>query len=85
LRLRGVHPDDLPEVIRLYRDGWPLDRLAAKFDVAPSTVNNALRKAGVAIRSPGASLVGLKSSTDRTHTEVQICRLRAPLPLRSTP
>jgi transposase-like protein len=46
LRPRGIHPDDLPEVIRLYQDGWALARLAVKFDVSPSTVTNALRRAG---------------------------------------
>jgi Homeodomain-like domain len=53
LRPRGIHPDDLSDVIRLYRDGWPLARLAAKCDVSPSTVTNTLRRAGVPIRRPG--------------------------------
>jgi hypothetical protein len=53
LRSRGIHPDDLPEVIRLYRDRWALARLAVKFEVSPSTVTNTLRRAGVPIRRPG--------------------------------
>jgi lambda repressor-like predicted transcriptional regulator len=53
LRRRGIHPDDLSEVIRLYQDGWALARLAVKFNVSPSAVANALRRAGVPIRRPG--------------------------------
>jgi lambda repressor-like predicted transcriptional regulator len=53
LRRRGVQPDDLPEVIRLYQHGWALARLAARFEVSPSAVTNALRRAGVPIRRPG--------------------------------
>jgi lambda repressor-like predicted transcriptional regulator len=53
LRSRGIHPDDLPEVIRPYEDGWALARLAVKFDVSPSTVTNTLRGADVPIRRPG--------------------------------
>ena len=30
LRPGGIHPDDLPEVIRLYQDGWALARLAVQ-------------------------------------------------------
>lgn len=52
LRPRGAHPDDLPEVIRLYQDDWALAQLAVKFDVSPSTVTNTLRRAGVPIRQP---------------------------------
>jgi DNA-directed RNA polymerase specialized sigma24 family protein len=50
LRRRGIHPDDLAEVIHFYGQGWALARLAAKFDVSPSTVTNTLRRAGVPIR-----------------------------------
>jgi uncharacterized protein (DUF433 family) len=53
MRPRGIHADDLPDVIRLYRDGWSLARLAAEFDVSPSTVTSTLRRAGVPIRRPG--------------------------------
>jgi AraC-like DNA-binding protein len=49
----GVQPDDLPEVVGLYEEGWSMARLAAEFDVSPSTVNRALRKAGASIRRPG--------------------------------
>lgn len=34
LRRRGVCPEDLPEAIRLYEDGWSLARLAVRFDVS---------------------------------------------------
>lgn len=53
LRRRGIQPDDVPEVVRLYQDGWALARLATKFDVSSSTVNRTLRQAGVPIRRPG--------------------------------
>ncbi len=53
LRPRGLQPDELLEAIRLYQDGWSLGRLATEFDVSPSTVNRALRQAGVPIRRPG--------------------------------
>lgn len=49
----GIHPNDLSEAIRLYQSGWSLASVAPKFGVAPSTVNNALRQAGVDIRSLG--------------------------------
>jgi transposase-like protein len=55
LRPRGIQPNDLPEAIRLYEAGWSLARLAAEFDVSPSTVNRALRKAGTSIRRPSPS------------------------------
>ena len=41
------------EVIRLYEAGWSLARLAAEFDLSPSTINRPLCKAGVPIRRPG--------------------------------
>jgi hypothetical protein len=53
LRSRGINPDDLPEVVPLYQDGWALARLASKFDASPSTATNTLRRAGVPIRRPG--------------------------------
>jgi lambda repressor-like predicted transcriptional regulator len=53
LRPPGVQPDDLPEAVRLYEEGWSMARLAAEFDVSPSTVKRALRKAGAPIRWPG--------------------------------
>jgi DNA invertase Pin-like site-specific DNA recombinase len=53
LRRRGIRPEDLPEAIRLYEDGWSLARLATKLNVSPSTVTNTLRRAGVVIRRPG--------------------------------
>jgi lambda repressor-like predicted transcriptional regulator len=46
-------------VIRLYKDGWALARLATKFDVSPSTVTNTLRRAGVPIRRPGRPLTSV--------------------------
>jgi lambda repressor-like predicted transcriptional regulator len=53
LRPRGIQPNDLPEAIRLYEAGWSLARLAAEFDVSPSTVNRALLRAGIPIRRTG--------------------------------
>jgi Helix-turn-helix domain of resolvase len=38
LRPPGIQPDELPVVVRLYEEGWSLARLAAEFDVSPSTV-----------------------------------------------
>jgi hypothetical protein len=53
LRPRGLQPDELLGAIRLYEDGWSLGRLATELDVSPSTVNRALRQAGVHVRRPG--------------------------------
>jgi DNA-directed RNA polymerase specialized sigma24 family protein len=53
LRSSGIQPGELPEVVRLYEDGWSMARLAAVLDVSPSTVNRALRRAGASIRQPG--------------------------------
>jgi hypothetical protein len=53
LRPPGIQPDELPEVVRLYDEGWSMARLAEEFDVSPSTVNRALRKAGAFIGRPG--------------------------------
>lgn len=53
LRQPGIQPEGLPEAIRLYHDGWSLARLAAEFEVSPSTVTNTQRRVGVAIRPPG--------------------------------
>ena len=51
-RVCGIQPEDLTEAIRLYEDGWPLARLAARFDVSASTVTNTFRRVGVTIRRP---------------------------------
>lgn len=53
LRAPGIQPDDLPEVVRLYEQGWSLARLGDRFHVAPDTVGRALRAEGVRIRRPG--------------------------------
>jgi hypothetical protein len=53
LRPRGLQPDELLEAVHRYEDNRSLARLAAEFDVSPSTVNRALRQAGVQIRRPG--------------------------------
>jgi transposase-like protein len=53
LRQPGIQLGELPEVVRLYEEGWSMARLAAELDVSPSTVNRALRKAGASIRQPG--------------------------------
>lgn len=53
LRAPGIQPDDLPDLVRLYEEGWSMRRLGARFGVAAGTVGNALRKAGVVIRPPG--------------------------------
>jgi transposase-like protein len=46
----GLHPDDVPEAARLYRTGWPLARIAEKFDTTADTVRRQLLKEGVRIR-----------------------------------
>jgi lambda repressor-like predicted transcriptional regulator len=53
LRPRGLQSDELLEAIGLYEDGWSLARLAVEFNVSSSTVNRALRQAGVQVRRPG--------------------------------
>jgi lambda repressor-like predicted transcriptional regulator len=39
LRRPGIQPNDLIEATRLYEAGWSLARLAAEFDLSPSTIN----------------------------------------------
>lgn len=52
LRRAGVPPGEEAEVIRLYRDGRSLVRLAEKFGCNLSTVQRVLIEAGVARREP---------------------------------
>lgn len=46
----GLHPDDVPEAARLYRSGWPLARIAEKFDTTATTVQRRLMEVGVRMR-----------------------------------
>jgi hypothetical protein len=36
LRPPGIQPDELPEVLRVYEQGWSIARLATEFDISPS-------------------------------------------------
>ncbi|WP_284742793.1 helix-turn-helix domain containing protein [Amycolatopsis sp. RTGN1] len=46
----GLHPDDVPEAARLYRSGWPLARVAEKFNTTASTVQRRLLELEVRMR-----------------------------------
>lgn len=46
----GLHPEDVPEAARLYRSGWPLARIAEKFDTTADTVRRRLLEVGVRMR-----------------------------------
>ena len=52
LRRQGISELELPEVIRLYVDGWSCQRLAERFDCDDETVRQALKSAGVVLRRP---------------------------------
>jgi transposase-like protein len=43
LRQPGIQLGELPEVVRLYEEGWSMARLAAELDVSPSTDGEADR------------------------------------------
>jgi len=47
---RGLHPEDVERAATLYRSGWSLARVGEDFGVNASTVMNALKKDGVAMR-----------------------------------
>jgi DNA-directed RNA polymerase specialized sigma24 family protein len=52
LRRAGLPPDEIPAAALLYRQGWSLARLGARFGVDSTTVWRALRAANVVMRSP---------------------------------
>jgi hypothetical protein len=52
LRQVGLSPDTVGDAARLYRDGWSLARLGAKFSVDDMTVRRYLLLARVVMRSP---------------------------------
>lgn len=66
--VQSADAKDLPEAIRLYRDGWSLARLAAKFDVSPSTANKTLRNAGVVPPAAGAQASVPVARSEHPHT-----------------
>lgn len=51
-RYRRLSDEQIREAKLLYTSGWSLARIAAKFDVDPSTVHVRLRKLGVQMRDP---------------------------------
>ena len=51
-RRRGLDEAHVPEAARLYEAGWSVARLGEHFGVSPTTVWEALRKAGVQLREP---------------------------------
>lgn len=52
LRNQGVPPDQLDEIIRLYRSGLSLAKVAASFGCSAETARRALMAAGVRLRAP---------------------------------
>jgi Homeodomain-like domain-containing protein len=52
LRRQGVSIDQLDEAVRLYREGWSCQRLAERYDCDDETVRQALKRAGIHLRSP---------------------------------
>jgi lambda repressor-like predicted transcriptional regulator len=50
LRKLGLAPTEIPTAADLYRQGWSLVQLGARFGVDSSTVWRALRDAGVTMR-----------------------------------
>lgn len=53
----ALTPDKVQVAADLYRDGWSLARIAAKFGVSPHGVSNHLRSDGVALRPRGGSIL----------------------------
>jgi lambda repressor-like predicted transcriptional regulator len=43
----GLHPNDVPAAVELYRSGWTYAQIADKFGVGQTTVRAELRRAGV--------------------------------------
>ncbi len=52
LRRQGVPAEMLAEAVRLYGNGWSLQRLAERYGCDDETVRQALKRAGVKLRSP---------------------------------
>jgi len=52
LRRQGVPDERLDEAVRLYGDGWSLQRLAERFHCDDETVRQALMRADVRLRMP---------------------------------
>ena len=50
LHQNGLAPDEVQAAARLYRQGWSLMKLGAKYGVDSTTVWRALRAAGVVMR-----------------------------------
>lgn len=48
----GLHPDDIPAAVQLYRTGWSLARIADKFGTTDMTVRARLLEVGVRMRDP---------------------------------
>ena len=71
LRPPSIQPEDLPEAIRLYEDGWSLARLAVRFDVSSSTVNRACaRPARCGYEGSYAQPTPLVARLDKVNTDV---------------
>ncbi len=52
LRRQGIPSERIDEAVRLYGEGWSLQRLAERYRCDDETVRTYLRRAGVRIRWP---------------------------------
>lgn len=52
LRRQGLSDKQLGEAVRLYGEGWSLQRLAERYGCDAETVRASLRRSGVRMRKP---------------------------------
>jgi hypothetical protein len=52
LRRQGIPTGRLDEAVRLYGEGWSLQRLAERYGCDDETVRQALKLAGIRLRAP---------------------------------
>ena len=52
VRRQPMVPPECHEAVRLYSLGWSLAKIGRKLDRPPNSIRNALRRAGIARRSP---------------------------------
>ncbi len=52
LRRQGVPAERMDEAVRLYGEGWSLERLAERYDCDDETVRGALKRCGAPLRLP---------------------------------
>jgi len=52
LRRQGIPAEQIDEAVRLYGDGWSLQRLTERYACDDETARQALKRAGLELRRP---------------------------------